>query len=124
WKNNGTELYKTSQNDGVFSNLAGVVGIDIVFTTTIILPTDTPAQVGDKVTVYLNSSNIFQSGSIQGSSNGTQVTIPSTLIDSTADRINLRVTYIANVNDLFSSAVTFIPASRVGNGYALSNNNG
>ena len=124
WKNNGTELYKTAQNDGVFSNLAGVVGIDIVFATTIILPTDTPAQVGDKVTVYLNGNNIFQNGNIQGSSNGTQVTIPSALVDSTADRVNLRVTYIANINDLFSSAITFVPTSRVGNGYALSNNSG
>ena len=124
WKNNGTEIYKTAQNDGSFSNLAGVVGIDIVFATTIILPTDTAAQIGDKVTVYLNSTNIFQSGVLQGSSNGTQVTIPSILMDSSSSRVSLRVTYIANVNDLFSSAINTIPASRVGNGYSLANNSG
>lgn len=123
-KNNGTELYNTDQNDGSFSNVAGVVGIDIVYTTAIILPTDTAAQVGDRVTVYLNSTNIFQAGDLQGSSNGTQVTIPSVLVDSTADRVSLRVTYIANVNDLFSSGIVSLPTSRVGNGYLLGNNGG
>lgn len=124
WKNNGTEIYKTAQNDGVYSNVAGVVGIDIVFATTIILPTDTPAQVGDRVTVFLNSQNIFQSGALQGSSNGTQVTIPSLLVGSASDRVRLKVNYIANINDLFSSGITSIPASRLGNGYSLANNSG
>jgi len=124
WKNNSTELYKTDQLDGSFSNVAGVVGINVLYTTTIILPTDTPAQIGDRVTVYLNSTNIFQSNTLQGSSNGTQITIPSSLVNSTANRINLRVTYIANVNDLFSSVTTVLPTSRIGNGYALSNNSG
>jgi len=124
WKNNGTELYKTAQSDGSFSNLAGVVGINIIFTTTIILPNDTAAQPGDRVSVFMNSNNIFQSGALQGSSNGTQVTIPSLLVGSASDRVTLKVTYIANVNDLFSSAIVSLPASRVGNGYALGNNSG
>lgn len=124
WKNNNTELYKTAQADGSFTTLAGVVGIQILYATTIILPNDTLAQPGDRITAYIDGTNIFQVGTTQGSSNGTQVTIPSSLVDSTSDRINLRVTYIAAVNDLFSSVTTSLPASRVGNGYVLSSNNG
>jgi hypothetical protein len=124
WKNNGTELYKTDQLDGSFSNVATVVGINILYNTTVILPTDTPAQVGDRVSAILNATNIFQSNTLQGSSNGTQVTIPSSLVNSSADRINLLVNYIANVNDLFSSAIINLPTSRLGNGFSLSNNSG
>lgn len=126
WKNNNSELFKTSQNDGTFSSLAGVVGIEILYTTTIILPSDTVAQPGDRVTTYLNGTNIFTSSDSteQGSSNGAQITIPSSLIDSTTDKINLRVTYIANVNDLFSAVTPSLPTSRIGNGYVLNSNNG
>ena len=124
WKNNNSELYNTGQNNGTFTSLAGVVGINILYTTTVILPSDTVAAVGDRVTVYSNSTNIFSSGSVQGTSNGAQITIPSSLFSSTSDVINLRVTYIANVNDLFSSVITSLPTSRIGNGYVLNNNNG
>ena len=124
WKNNNSELYNTGQNNGTFSSLAGVVGINVLYTTTIILPSDTIATPGDRVTVYLNDTNIFTSGTVQGTSNGAQITIPSSLINSTADKINLRITYIANVNDLFSSVTTSLPTSRIGNGYVLNNNNG
>ena len=124
WKNNNSELYKTAQNDGIFSSQAGVVGINILYTTVIILPSDTIAQAGDRVTTYLNGTNIFTSSTEQGSSNGAQITIPSSLIGLSTDKINLRVTYIANVNDLFSSVTTSLPTSRVSNGYSLNNNNG
>ncbi len=124
WKNTNTELYKTDQGNGSFSTLAVVVGIEILYNTTIILPSDTVAQPGERVTAFLNSTNVFQSGTVQGSSNGAQITIPSSLINSPTDRIKLRVTYIANVNDLFSSVTTSLPASRSGNGYVLSSNNG
>lgn len=124
WKNSNTELYKTAQNNGTFSNVAAVVGIEVLYNTTIILPVDTVAQSGDKITVYLNTTNVFHSSTAQGSSNGTQITIPASLVPTAADRISLRVVYIANVGDLFSSVVTSLPASRVGNGYALTNNTG
>ena len=124
WENTNTELYTTAQSNGTFSNAAEVVGIQILYNTTIILPDDTVAQNGDKVTVYLNTANVFQSTTAKGSSNGTQVTIPSSLLNTTADRINLRVTYIANVSDLFSAVTTSLPTSRIGNGYTLNSNNG
>lgn len=124
WKNSNTELFNTAQANGSFTSAAGVVGINILYTTTIILPSDTVAQVGDNVTTFLNATDVFHSTATQGSSNGTQVTIPSSLVNTSADRINLDVTYIANVNSLFSSVITSLPASRTGNGYVLSSNNG
>ncbi len=123
-KNSNVQLYNSAQNNGYFSSMAELVGIQILYSTTIILPSDTVAKVGDRVTAYLNSTNIYQAFSVQGSSNGNQITIPSSLISTNTDRINLRVTYIAAISDLFSAGTTSLPASRVGNGYILSNNNG
>ena len=124
WKNSNVELYDTAQNNGTYSNSTVIVGINILNQTTIILPSDTVAQNGDRVTTYLNSTNVFQSATAQGSSNGSVVTIPSSLINTTADRLVLRVTYIANVANLFSSVITSLPTSRIGNGFVLNNNNG
>lgn len=124
WKNSNVELYNTAQNNGSFSNVAEVVGIQVLYNTNIILPSDTVANVGDRVTAYLNTTNVFMNSTAQGSSNGTQVTIPSSLIDTSSDVINLRVKYIASVSDLFSSVITSLPASRVGNGYILNTNTG
>lgn len=123
-KNSAVEIFNTAQNDGSYSISTQVIGINIYYVATIILPTDTPVSVGDKVSVTLNSTDVFHSIATQGSSNGTQITIPSALIDTTADNITLEVTYLANINDLFSSAVTVLPASRTGNGFTLSNNTG
>jgi uncharacterized phage protein gp47/JayE len=124
WKNSNVELFNTAQDNGSFSNASEVVGIQILYNTIIILPSDTVAQVGDEVTTYLNATNVFMNSVAQGSSNGTQITIPSSLINTTADRINLRVNYIASVADLFSSVITSLPASRIGNGYILNTNTG
>lgn len=123
-KNSNIELYTTAQANGSFINTSQVVGIEILYVTTIILPTDTKAVAGDKVTVILNETDVFTSSSDSGSSSDTQITIPSTLIDTAATSLTLLVTYIASVSDLFSSAITSLPSSRGGNGYLLSNNNG
>jgi len=124
WENSNVELFNTAQDNGSFSNASEVVGIQVLYNTTIILPSDTVAQVGDEVTTYLNATNVFVNSVAQGSSNGTQITIPSSLINTTADRINLRVNYIASVADLFSSVITSLPASRIGNGYILNTDTG
>lgn len=124
WKNSSVELFNTAQDNNFFSNTSEVVGINILYITNIILPSDTVATNGDRVTVYLNTTNVFQSSTIQGSASGTQVTIPSILLNTTATSVNLRVSYIANITDLYSSAVTSLPTSRVGNGFILNNNNG
>ena len=124
FKNTNVELYKTAQNDGSFSNATVVVGINILNNVTIILPNDTVAQDGDHVSVILNSKDVFHSDLLNGSSSGSQITIPASLIDTLASNINLKVEYIANIADLFSSSTTQLPTSRAGNGYLLGNNLG
>lgn len=123
-KNSNIELFATAQADTTITTTTQVVGIDILYVTTIILPTDTIAQNGDRVSVILNSTNVFSTSTGTGSASGTQVTIPSSLIDTTATSIVLRLTYISSVSDLFSSAITSLPTSRAGNGYVLNNNVG
>lgn len=124
FKNSNVEVYNTEQANGLFTVATEVVGIEIRYIATVILPTDTKAVAGDTVTTILNRQNVFHTDVTAGSSSGTQITIPSSLIDTTATSINLLVTYIANVNDLFATSVNSLPASRTGNGYLLSNNNG
>jgi hypothetical protein len=123
-KNGNTELYLTPQNNGTFTNENVVVGINILHNTTVILPTDSPVNVGDVVTVYMDSKDIFSSISTNGSFNNNQITIPSSLINTTYNNLVLQVTYIALVLDLFSSAITSLPASKSGNGYNILDNIG
>lgn len=124
FKNTFVELFKTAQNDGSFSNATVVSGINILNEITIILPNDTVAVDGDKVSVILNSVDVSHSDILTSSSSGTQITIPAFLIDTLANTINLHVNYIANISDMFSSSTTQLPTSRAGNGYVLNNNNG
>jgi hypothetical protein len=124
FKNTNVELYQTAQNNGTFTNTSVVVGINVLVDVTIILPNDTVAADGDRVSVILNSVDVFHSDVLTGSTSGSQITIPSTLIDTLASTINLRVNYIANISDLFSASTNQLPTSRVGNGYLLGNNNG
>ena len=123
-KNSNVELYATAQPDCIFTNTSVVVGINVLVDVTIILPNDTVAEDGDKVSVILNSLDVFHSSSLNGSASGSQITIPTSLIDTLASTINLRVDYIANIADLFSSSTNQLPTSRAGNGYLLGNNNG
>lgn len=123
-KNSNVEVYNTAQDNGNVSNTIKIVGINILNSTTIILPTDTVAQPGQFVTASINSNDVFLAGSGASSSSGFQITIPSNQINTLATSIVLKVTYLAAVTDLFSSATTVLPASRAGNGYLLTNNNG
>lgn len=123
-KNTNTELYNTSAQDGVFSTVSTVVGIDIRFVTTIILPTDTLAAVNDKVTVFINSSDVFNVVGSNGNVNGTQITVPSANINSTGNSLVMNVSYIANTPTLLSTTIPFLPVSRIGNGFDLSKNTG
>jgi uncharacterized phage protein gp47/JayE len=123
-KNNNTELYATAQKDGSFTTTASIIGIDILYNINIILPNDTTAQVGDAVSVNLNSLDVYSGTNSTGSFSGTQITIPSELLNTSANNIILKVTYISNVTDLFSVATPSLPASRVANGLLLGSNNG
>lgn len=122
FKNTNIELYNTSQNNGSFTNANTIVGIQILHNTTIILPTDTTAVLGDKVSVVMNSSDVYATSTTSGNSNGTQITIPAALVNTTATAITLDVNYIADVSTLYASATTSLPASRIGNGFSFSNN--
>lgn len=123
-ENTNTELFNTAEGNSNVTNSFSVVGIQLLNVTTIILPTDTVAEPGQHVTAILDSTDVFLAGTGQGSSSGSQITIPSAQIGTTATSLVLRVTYLAAVTDLFSAATTAMPASKVGNGYLLNNNNG
>ena len=123
-KNSNKEIYLTPENNGVFINTSIVVGIELLYQTTIILPTDTIAKENDYVTVVTNSSDVYFSSTTNGTASGNQITIPASLVDTLAPSITLRVSYIANITDLFSSSTTVLPASRLGNGYTLNSNLG
>ena len=123
-KNNRAELYNTAQADGLFFNANSVVGIETVCNTTIVLPLDSSAKLGEVVSVYLNSQDVFSATDTNGSFSTNQITIPSSMISTTATSIVLSVSYIAAIADLFSSTTTSLPTSRLANGFRLSNNNG
>lgn len=124
-KNSNVEVYNTAQSNGTFSNVAEVVGINVVYNTTIILPTDTTAKSGNHVSVIINSTDVFNAPTTSGNSSGTQITIPSSLVDGyPANALDLRVSYISSISDLLSTATSQLAASRVGNGFLLQNNNG
>jgi phage-related baseplate assembly protein len=123
-KNTNQEIFNTAQANSNVTNSTAVVGIHILNVTTIILPTDAMVQLGQHVSVILNSTDVFLAGSGQGSSSGSQITIPSAQLVTLANSLVLRVTYLASVSGLFSSSITSMPASRAGNGYLLSDNNG
>jgi phage-related baseplate assembly protein/heme/copper-type cytochrome/quinol oxidase subunit 2 len=123
-KNTNTEQYNTAQANGSFTSIPVLVNANILYTTTIILPTDVVVKNGDRVTVFLNSEDVFHATNSVGSTNGNQITIPADNIDTTANVINLRVSYVASVFDLYSSAFNALPTSRVSNGYLLANNTG
>ena len=124
FKSTNIELFKTAQNDGTFIDATTVVGIEVLNDITVILPTDTVAEEGDRVTVILNSQDVFHTDVLSGSTSGSQITIPASLVGTTANSINLQVDYIANIADLFSSATTSLPSSRSGNGFLNFNNSG
>lgn len=120
-KNSNVELYNTSSSDGTFYNTADLVNLSIKYTTTIILPTDTAAEENDYVTCFINYANVFvnSSNTSSGSINGFDISIPSDNISTTATSINLFVSYIANITELFSVGTTSLPLSRSGNSYLL-----
>ena len=119
-KNSNIEVYNTAENNGTFITTSAIVGIDVVYNVTITLPTDTLASDGDYVSVFIDYTEVF----ISGSSNGNQITIPSASVSSTSTNINLLVTYLSFITDFVSTTISNIPMSRSGNGYLLSNNNG
>lgn len=115
-RNTSNELFVTAQNNGSFTTAAQVIGIVIEYITTIILPTDTIAKVGDSATIIMNSSDVFNTIGSAGSFTQGQITIPFANMKTSA---YLNVSYIARIQNIISTGITSTPISRLGNGYSL-----
>jgi uncharacterized phage protein gp47/JayE len=116
-KHTSIEAYSTAQNDGIFSVSTQVIGIDVLYTVTIILPHDTPVKAGDHVVVLFNSTDVYNVANSSGNFNNTEITIPVSNINTIANKLFLNVDYIASTQTLLSSNITNFPVSRVGNGF-------
>ena len=121
--NTNTELFSTAENNGLFVNGTTIFGISILNNSNIILPTDTIAQENQQVTVILNSGDVYTGTTSSGSFAGNKITIPASLVNTTANKINLKVNYIANVTELFSSSAVNLPFYKISNGYSNVNAN-
>jgi uncharacterized phage protein gp47/JayE len=118
------EIYNTAQNDGIIINNSIVVGIQLKYSTTIILPTDTSAVIGDLLSITYNQQDSFNVVNSTGSFTSNQITIPASNISSPTQSIYLDVTYLAALPDLVNVGITGLPISRTGNGYLLNTNTG
>ena len=114
------EIFNTIDANSVILNERVIVGSNIVFNATIILPTDTPASIGNSVVVYFNQFDAFTVGSSVGNFSANQITIPSTNLGITDAYTSLRVSYLANVQDALTASIINLPISRSGNSF---NNN-
>lgn len=123
-KNTQVEVYSTKQSGQSFSNEFTVVGVDLRYITTIILPTDSVAKVGDKVTAFVNSADVYNITGSNGNFNTNQLTIPAANISGTASNLFLNVNYIANITNLLNTTNTFLPSSRASNGFAFNSSLG
>lgn len=128
-QNTDLEIFATAQNNGSFSSQRLVYNNKIVFTYTIILPTDTPAVVGNDVTVIFNVNNAFSVGNVNGNFNNDQITIPVgnilsiTGLVTPPPKLILELTYVSNIQNALSASLSNLPLSRLGNGF-ISDNSG
>ena len=116
-ENTSKEVYVTAENNGVFFSEKTVVGGLLRYTCTIILPTDTSAQVGDTVSVTFDLANTYTVNSVTGNFNGNQITIPVSNVTGQPSSFVGSVDYIANVTNLFSLNLTDLPLVRMSNGF-------
>lgn len=123
-QNTRIELYNTAEANGKFTNSTSIVGTTIVNNCYIILPTDTRASENQIVSVIYSSSNVFSIGNSTGSTNINNISIPAANIDSYLSgltEVYLNVSYIANIQSLFSGGTTLLPISRSANGFVYNN---
>jgi uncharacterized phage protein gp47/JayE len=121
-----SELYATAAANGTFIVSSIVVGVDLEYTTTIVLPTDTRAAVGNPVSVVFNATDVYNVMGSPGSFNSNQISIPQSNVPSidgynSPGTLNLEVVYIASIQTILTAGITQLPISRAGNGYALNN---
>jgi hypothetical protein len=118
------EIYNTDEDDGFIINNRIVFGTQIKYNVIIILPTDTSAVINDIASITYNQIDAFNIINSTGSSSGNQITIPSINIPNSTSQIYLDVTYIAALQNLFTTGITNFPLSRSGNGYLTNNSIG
>lgn len=123
-KNGTLEIYNTNNADGLFSNERVVVGSDIRYVATIILPTDTPAKEGQLTTVFFNQKDTFTVGTATGSFTANQITIPSTNVSVPDQTVLLRVNYLTSIQEALTVTTVNLPVSRSGNSFILNNSFG
>lgn len=117
------ELYNTAEANGEILNTTAV-GTQLVYNTTIVLPTDTQAIVGDFVVITYNQVDTFNIVNSTGSFILNQLTIPIGNIPITTTQLYVDITYIAATQDVIVSGITGLPISRSGNGFFLNTNTG
>lgn len=122
--NTEKEIYITASNDGVFFNNRVVVGTEIKYNVSIVLPTDTDVVVGDIVEIIYNTEDVFNVADSVGSFINEDITIPASNIENIPNKILLNITYISSAPDLLSYGITNLPISREGNGFLLNSNIG
>ncbi len=123
-QNSSLEVFNTVNADSVITNSRVVVGPNIRYNCTIILPSDTPTQANENVVVFYNSTDIFTVGNSAGNFSGNQITIPSSNTALVSSTILLRVNYLSNVQDALTVSMPNLPTSRLGNSYINNINTG
>lgn len=116
-KNTQEEIYDTAQANGSFSSVQVIVGAQVTYTCTIILPNDTIAIEGNQISVLLNETDIYTVAGTSGNFTSNQITIPIGNYPAAPLSFQARVNYIANVQNLFNINLTDLPLARKGNGF-------
>lgn len=111
------EVYSTDANDGTFISTRVVVGPNIRYNVSIILPTDTIAVIDDYVTFIVNESDVYNVNNTTGTFNNTTISIPASNISTNLNYFDVKVYYICNISDLLSTTVSSLSVSRRGNNY-------
>lgn len=97
----GMEVFKTTKNDGYFSSL------------TVVLPSDSPAGIGDSLTVYFNRVEIYNVDSTDASFFNSTITLPSdsildiagvtsSIFDAYSASSSVYVSYVANLETIIT----------------------
>jgi uncharacterized phage protein gp47/JayE len=118
------ELYNTAEANGEILNTTVVLGTQLAYNATIILPTDTQAIIGEFVTITYNQVDTFNIVNSTGSFILNQLTIPIGNIPVATAQLYVDITYIAATQDVIISGITGLPISRSGNGFFLNTNTG
>ncbi len=116
-QNSTLEIFNTVDADSVILNERVIIGTEIKYNCTIILPSDTPAIANDTLTIYFNQTDAFTVGPQSGNFSANQITIPTTNLDIIDASTLLRVVYLASIQDALTVNVTALPISRFGNSF-------